>query len=161
MRHCSRSLVLLTLLIASCGYPSREIEKFQCRLPYQLREAQLNYYRTHLSFRVSDPVRGLNNASIVPDTLLLMDASGRKFDVRLMEEITSLETHSLSSAGSEKIVRREFGFKLTIPPGASHALPEGNYTLRFSLANQGAVFPLDCQFSIVERTKDFSPGTFH
>ena len=160
MRHCNRSLIVLMLLLAGCHVVT-EVENVRCDLPYQLRDAQLSYYRDHLSFRVSDPVRGLNNAIIVPDTLLLKDASGRKFDVRLMEEITSLETHSLSSAGSEKHVRREFGFKLTIPPGASHALPEGNYTLRFSLANQGAVFPLDCQFSIVERTKDFPPGTFH
>lgn len=148
------------VLLAGC-HVVREVENVRCDLPHQLRDAQLSYYRDHLSFRVSDPVRGLNNVSIVPDTLLLKDASGRKFHVSLTEEITSSVSHSLSSTESEKIVRRGFGFKLTVPEGASHALPEGNYTLSFSLANQGAVFPLKCHFSVVERTKDFPPGTFH
>ncbi len=160
MRHCNRSLIVLMLLLAGC-HVVREIENVRCNLPYQLRDAQLSYYRDHLSFRVSDPVRGLNNARIVPDTLLLKDGSGKRFTVNVSEVSAASERSSHSAPETEKMTRREFAFKLPIPESESYALPEGNYSLSFSLANQGSVFPLECRFSVVDRTKDFSPGTFH
>jgi hypothetical protein len=154
--NSSRLLVLtICLQLCGCDYVVREVQNVQCSLPYQLRDVVLRVDRDHLEFGVTDLVRDLRGATIIPETLRLKDVTGKECRISLSNGTPVYNGTSPFEPSKGKVERIRFKLNLERQKNSNHALSQGDYTLQLSLLHQGAVYPLVCHFSLVDRTKPF------